>query len=104
MKFVIEKPGFEEFKRQWKWHAAMGYAVPTHEPIKLLEYADAPPLIMPTKAPVGSAGNGGNGKWTRSVEARAMGRRLLSGPGSGPMWCRNVRVGFFTAAIKLPDG
>ena len=69
---------------------------------KLLEYADAPPLIMPTKAPVGSANE--MAMDTVRWEARTMGRRLLSRPGSGPMWCRNVRQDFFTAAIKLPMG
>ena len=44
-----------------------GYAVPTHEPIKLLEYADTPPLLMPTKAPNSTNGNGnGNGNGAAS--------------------------------------
>ena len=39
MKFVIEKLGFEEFKRRWEEaYVSMGHARPTHEPIKLLEY------------------------------------------------------------------
>lgn len=50
MKFVIEKLGFEEFKRRWEQaYVDMGFARPKHEPIKWLEYADQPvPLIMPT--------------------------------------------------------
>ena len=50
MKFVIEKLGFEEFKRRWEEaYVSMGHARPTHEPIKLLAYPDDPiPLIMPT--------------------------------------------------------
>src|SRR3989475_1520533 len=50
MKFVIDKLGFEEFKRRWEEaYVAMGHARPTHEPIKLLSYPDEPiPLIMPT--------------------------------------------------------
>jgi sulfite reductase (ferredoxin) len=50
MKFVIEKLGFEEFKRRWEEaYVSMGHARPTHEPIKLLSYPDEPiPLIMPT--------------------------------------------------------
>jgi sulfite reductase (ferredoxin) len=100
MKFVIEKLGFDEFKRRWEAaYAAMGYAVPTHEPIKLLEYADAPPLIMPTKAPVLTNGNGhGNGAVSHNGEASAF-----------EAWKRtNVvpqrQAGFATAAIKLPMG
>src|SRR5215210_1888517 len=50
MKFVIEKLGFEEFKRRWEEaYVSMGHARPTHEPITLLSYPDEPiPLIMPT--------------------------------------------------------
>ena len=52
MKFVIEKLGFEEFKRRWEEaYVSMGHDRPTHEPIKLLSHPDEPiPLIMPTAA------------------------------------------------------
>ncbi len=52
MKFVIEKLGFEEFKRRWEEaYVSMGHDRPTHEPIKLLSYPDEPvALIMPTSA------------------------------------------------------
>nr|MBA3964620.1 nitrite/sulfite reductase [Nitrospirales bacterium] len=100
MKFVIEKLGFDEFKRRWEAaYAAMGYAVPTHEPIELLEYADEPPLLMPTKAPVISNGNGhGNGAAFLNGDVSAF-----------HAWKRtNVvlqrQAGFTTAAIKLPMG
>lgn len=100
MKFVIEKLGFDEFRRRWEAaYAAMGYAVPTHEPIKLLEYADQPPLIMPTKAPIHINGNGhGNGVTSLNGELSAF-----------QAWKRtNVvlqrQAGFATAAIKLPMG
>lgn len=100
MKFVIEKLGFDEFKRRWEAaYAAMGYAVPTHEPIKLLDHADGPPLIMPTKAPTLSNGNGnGNGAAPLNGQASAF-----------QAWKRtNVvpqrQAGFVTAAIKLPMG
>ena len=104
MKFVIEKLGFDEFKRRWEAaYAAMGYAVPTHEPIKLLDYADAPPLIMPTKVGVTSNGHGnGNGSGNGAVS--------LNGQASAfQAWKRtNVvpqrQAGFVTAAIKLPMG
>src|SRR5262245_27482725 len=50
MKFVIEKLGFEEFKRRWEEaYVSMGHARPIHEPIKLLAHPDEPlNLIMPT--------------------------------------------------------
>ena len=104
MKFVIEKLGFDEFKRRWEAaYAAMGYAVPTHEPIKLLDYADVPPLIMPTKVGVTSSGHGnGNGSGNGAVS--------LNGQASAfQAWKRtNVvpqrQAGFVTAAIKLPMG
>src|SRR6185436_5782470 len=49
MKFVIEKLGFEEFKRRWEEaYVAMGHARPTSQTITLLEHNDEPlPLIMP---------------------------------------------------------
>lgn len=52
MKFVIEKLGFEEFKRRWEEaYVSMGHDRPTPEPIKLLSYPDEPvTLIMPTSA------------------------------------------------------
>lgn len=52
MKFVIEKLGFEEFKRRWEEaYVSMGHDRPTSEPIKLLSYPDEPvTLIMPTSA------------------------------------------------------
>ena len=100
MKFVIEKLGFDEFKRRWEAaYAAMGYAVPTHEPIKLLEYADEPPLIMPAKASVHFNGNGhGNGAASRNGDGSPF-----------EAWKRtNVvqqrQAGFAAAAIKLPMG
>ena len=102
MKFVIEKLGFDEFKRRWEAaYAAMGYAVPTHEPIKLLDYADAPPLMMPTKAGVLSNGHG-NGSGDGAVS--------LNGQVSAFQAWRRTNVvpqrqaGFVTAAIKLPMG
>src|SRR6478672_10997078 len=61
MKFVIDKLGFEEFKRRWEEaYVSMGYARPNHEPLKLLHYQDEPvSLIMPTS----------NGSKLRSVHA-----------------------------------
>lgn len=98
MKFVIEKLGFDEFKRRWEaTYAAMGYAVPTHEPIQILDYADVPPLIMPTKAPALSNGNGnGAAPLNGSVSAFQAWRRTNVVP--------QRQSGFVTAAIKLPMG
>ncbi|MCX5724790.1 MAG: sulfurtransferase TusA family protein [Nitrospirae bacterium] len=63
MKFVIEKLGFEEFKRRWEEaYVAMGHDRPTHEPITLLSYPDEPvPLIMPTSNGSKQAGVQPNG-------------------------------------------
>ncbi|MCE3223263.1 MAG: putative Sulfite reductase, contains SirA-like domain (modular protein) [Nitrospira sp.] len=100
MKFVIEKLGFDEFKRRWEAaYAAMGYAVPTHEPIKLLEYADEPPLLMPTKAPIHTNGNGhsnGGTSFNGNLTAFQAWKRTNVVP--------QRQAGFATAAIKLPMG
>ena len=59
MKFVIEKLGFEEFKRRWEEaYADMFGAKPAHAPLNLLPHADPAPLIMPSKH--GANGNGGH--------------------------------------------
>ncbi|TAJ23673.1 MAG: nitrite/sulfite reductase, partial [Nitrospirae bacterium] len=101
MKFVIEKLGFEEFKRRWEEaYVSMGHARPDHGPIKLLQHHDAPPtLVMPTPAqarPSGNGhGNGGNGH---------------AGPETPyHMWKRTNVVpqkqpGYVAAAIKLQMG
>jgi len=97
MKFVIEKLGFDEFKRRWEAaYESMGYARPSHEPIALLTHADEPtPLIMPTRNGSDPSSSNGNG----------------SGHGIGhetpfEMWKRTNVVkqkqpGYVTAAIKL---
>ncbi len=61
MKFVIDKLGFDGFKRRWEeTYVAMGYAHPDHAPIKLLPHQDDPaPLIMPI-ANQGRSGSSGN--------------------------------------------
>jgi sulfite reductase (ferredoxin) len=102
MKFVIDKLGFDEFKRRWEEaYVSLGHARPDHGPIRLLSHADEPvPLIMPT--PV--SGNGGNGNGNGS-------------PGNGhgsaetpyQMWKRTNVVpqkqpGYAAAVIKLQMG
>ncbi|MGE0645834.1 MAG: sulfurtransferase TusA family protein [Nitrospira sp.] len=94
MKFVIDKLGFEEFKRRWEAaYVAMGHALPKSGPLTLLPYQDEPtPLIMPTRN--GAAHGNGNG-------APAIGRETPY-----EMWKRTNVVkqkqeGYVTAAIKL---
>jgi sulfite reductase (ferredoxin) len=64
MKFVIEKLGFEGFKRRWEEaYVTMGHPRPNHGPIKLLQHQDEPALLlMPASSRGASAGvAGGNG-------------------------------------------
>lgn len=91
MKFVIDKLGFEEFKRRWEEaYAAMGHNRPVREPIKLLSHQDDPvPLIMPTRA--NGSGNGSLGEtpfetWRRTNAIR------------------QKQPGYVAALIKLPMG
>ena len=94
MKFVIEKLGFEEFKRRWEAaYEEMFGAKPAHQPIKLLPHADPAPLIMPAKN--GSNGNGGH----------------PNGDPDSPFatWRRTNVVkqrqdGFSAAVLRLPTG
>jgi sulfite reductase (ferredoxin) len=66
MKFVIDKLGFEEFRRRWEAaYAAMGHARPDHAPIRLLSHRDEPvPLIMPAPRSAPGDGNGSRGTET----------------------------------------
>jgi sulfite reductase (ferredoxin) len=102
MKFVIDKLGFDEFKRRWEdAYVAMGHARPDHGPIRLLEHRDQPtPLIMPTSSKTVPANGHHNG----------------TGNGHGPhhespyqAWKRTNTVaqrqpGYAAAIIKLQMG
>ncbi|MXX11674.1 MAG: HEPN domain-containing protein [Nitrospira sp. SB0677_bin_15] len=94
MKFVIEKLGFEEFKRRWEAaYEEMFGAKPMHPPMKLLPHADPAPLIMPAK-------NGGNGNGGHPDEAPVS---------AFATWCRTNVVkqrqdGFSAAVLRLPTG
>ncbi|HXV68889.1 MAG TPA: nitrite/sulfite reductase, partial [Nitrospira sp.] len=99
MKFVIEKLGFEEFKRRWEAaYSEMGYALlnSANGPLALLQHADEPPaLLMPARN--GSAGGPphGNGAARRPADETPI-----------DMWKRTNVVaqkqdGYVTAAIKL---
>lgn len=97
MKFVIEKLGFDEFKRRWEAaYESMGYKKPSHEPLALLTHADEPPpLIMPTRNGSGSVAAHGNGHVTGTGQETPF-----------QMWRRTNVVkqkqpGYVTAAIKL---
>ncbi|MGQ0809813.1 MAG: sulfurtransferase TusA family protein [Nitrospiraceae bacterium] len=97
MKFVIEKLGFDEFKRRWEEaYSAMGHARPTQEPITLLRHQDNPvPLIMPTSK---GAQNG-------SVEGNGT-RQSIGQETPFEMWKRTNVVpqkqsGYVAAVVKL---
>ena len=93
MKFVIEKLGFEEFKRRWEAaYEEMFGAKPAHPPLRLLPHADPAPLIMPSRQ--GTNGNGGNPDGS---------------PASFATWRRTNVVkqrqdGFSAAVLRLPTG
>jgi len=97
MKFVIEKLGFEEFKRRWEAaYTSMGHSVPQAQPLRLLEHPDEPiPLIMPTRNRSENLVRNGNGNGTHVSEETPF-----------QMWTRTNVVrqkqdGYVTAAIKL---
>jgi sulfite reductase (ferredoxin) len=97
MKFVIDKLGFEEFKRRWEAaYVAIGHTLPKRETLTLLPHQDEPKLIMPTRnGMVNGTGNGnGNGAHHNGHETPF------------EMWKRTNVVkqkqdGYVTAAIKL---
>ena len=105
MKFVIEKLGFEEFKRRWEEaYVAMGHARPDHGPLRLLQYQDEPvPLVMPAPRSTQAGTNGqGNGNG-----ARGNGHGASETPYQ--MWKRTNVVpqkqpGYAAAVIKLQMG
>jgi len=97
MKFVIEKLGFEEFKRRWEAaYTSMGHSLPQPQSLKLLPHQDEPiPLIMPTRNGTGVAAGNGNGDGSHIGEETPF-----------QMWKRTNVVrqkqdGYVTAAIKL---
>ncbi|MGZ8365544.1 MAG: sulfurtransferase TusA family protein [Nitrospira sp.] len=98
MKFVIDKLGFEEFKRRWEAaYVGMGHTLPKNGPLTLLQHQDEPPaLLMPTKN--GLVSGNGNGK---GIGAITIGHETPF-----EMWKRTNVVkqkqeGYVTAAIKL---
>lgn len=96
MKFVIDKLGFDEFKRRWEAaYVDMGYARPKGGTVTLLRHEDVPPrLIMPTRN--GPANGNGNGNGTHELGSET----------PFEMWKRTNVVkqkqeGYVTAVIKL---
>ncbi len=94
MKFVIDKLGFDEFKRRWEAaYISMGHALPNNGPLTLLQHQDEPTqLIMPTRNGVAN----GNGNGTHAIGYET----------PFEMWKRTNVVkqkqeGYVTAAIKL---
>jgi sulfite reductase (ferredoxin) len=109
MKFVIEKLGFDEFKRRWEEaYAGMGYARPDHAPIKLLTHQDDPvPLIMPASLPTLSP-DGGEDR-VRGGNGSGNGQGSVGHETPFQMWKRtNViaqkQAGYVAVVIKLPMG
>lgn len=96
MKFVIEKLGFDEFKRRWEAaYRDMGYALPKNGSLNLLPHQDEPtPLIMPTRnGSVNGAGNGDGGQDVGHETPFQMWRRTNV--------VKQKQNGYVTAAIKL---
>lgn len=96
MKFVIDKLGFDEFKRRWEAaYVAMGHALPKNGSLTLLQHQDEPtPLIMPTR-------NGATSRNGNDNSAPVIGCETPY-----EMWKRTNVVkqkqeGYVTAAIKL---
>jgi sulfite reductase (ferredoxin) len=109
MKFVIEKLGFDEFKRRWEEaYAAMGYARPDLAPIKLLTHQDDPvPLIMP--APLPALSPAGREEMARGGNGSGNGQGSIGHETPFEMWKRtNViaqkQAGYVAVVIKLPMG
>ena len=95
MKFVIDKLGFEEFRRRWEeTYVAMGHERPNRAPIKLLEHRDDATLIMPTSARSNGHANGGaNG---HADDAFAMWKRTNV--------LAQKQDGYAAVVVKLPMG
>ena len=100
MKFVIDKLGFDEFKRRWEdAYVAMGHARPDHGPIRLLEHRDEPtPLIMPASSKsIAATGHGnGNGNGSHPESAYHDWKRTNT--------VRQRQPGYAAAIIKLQMG
>lgn len=92
MKFVIDKLGFDEFKRRWQEaYVAMGYAKPERPPLALLSHDDEPTqLIMP-----GRDRAGGNGEGSPESPFQVWKRTNV---------VTQRQAGYVAATVKLPMG
>lgn len=103
MKFVIDKLGFDEFKRRWEEaYRSLGYSGPSAGPLSLVHHEDTPvPLIMPTKTKAQANGNGASGNGHASS--------ALASAEDYAAWHRtNVlaqkQSGYAAVFVKLPMG
>jgi len=95
MKFVIDKLGFDEFKRRWRDAYDAGGGARSEHGLTLLEHHDPPvPLIMPT--PAGSGASNGNGNGAAQESGYAFWKRTNV--------VRQKQPGYAAAVIKLPMG
>ena len=94
MKFVIEKLGFEEFRRRWEeaYEDLFG-ARPSHPPLKLLPHADPAPLIVPTKHKADGNGHHPNGSATSLFTTWRQTNVV-----------KQRQEGFSAAVLRLPTG
>ncbi len=97
MKFVIEKLGFDEFKRRWEEaYVSMGHARPQPEALKILQHQDdPPPLIMPTSngSKPSAAVRNGHANGSRQESPFEMWQRTNV--------VRQKQVGYVAAVVKL---
>lgn len=109
MKFVIEKLGFEEFKRRWQEaYESMHKSRPTNGSITLLPHQDEPPLIMPVKKQGTDLEGKGNGRYA----GNGHGDESNGHTGTESLFHRWRRTnvvmqrqdGYASAIIKLPVG
>lgn len=96
MKFVIDKLGFEEFRKRWQEaYEGIQKSQPISRTFQLLDHQDTGRLIMPTRP---QNGNGGNGSRAESGIKSAF-----------AAWKRTNVIkqkqdGFAAVVIKLPTG
>jgi sulfite reductase (ferredoxin) len=95
MKFVIDKLGFDEFKRRWQDAYEAGTGMRSADDLTLLEHHDPPvPLIMPT--PAGNGASNGNGNGAADESGYALWKRTNV--------VRQKQPGYAATVIKLPMG
>lgn len=96
LKFVIDKLGFEEFRKRWQEaYEGIHKSQPISRAFQLLDHQDTARLIMPTRP---QNGNGGNGSTAESGIESAF-----------AAWKRTNVIkqkqdGFAAVVIKLPTG